>query len=77
VDHMDLYRLENDQDLESSGFFEVLADSDHLCFLEWSNRIEESFYQSQRSKVYVIDLKKGAKEDVREIRVRPLFQMKT
>lgn len=41
--HVDLYRLENAKDLESSGFWD-LFDEDALIFVEWSNLLEEFFF---------------------------------
>jgi tRNA threonylcarbamoyladenosine biosynthesis protein TsaE len=45
VDHMDLYRLESDQELHSSGFFEVLEERDHLRFIEWADRLPAQVYE--------------------------------
>jgi tRNA threonylcarbamoyladenosine biosynthesis protein TsaE len=39
IDHFDLYRLESEDDLETSGFWEVLAEPSPLLVVEWSSRI--------------------------------------
>lgn len=39
VEHLDLYRLESDQDLESSGFFDLLEKPMALMFVEWAERL--------------------------------------
>ncbi len=39
IDHFDLYRLENADDIETSGLWDVLAKSKALVFIEWSERI--------------------------------------
>lgn len=54
IDHMDLYRLENDHDLESSGFFEVVEEQDHLGFIEWSSRIGNDFFENLNRDVFLI-----------------------
>ncbi|MCB0391234.1 MAG: tRNA (adenosine(37)-N6)-threonylcarbamoyltransferase complex ATPase subunit type 1 TsaE [Bdellovibrionales bacterium] len=40
--HVDLYRLENAKDLESSGFWD-LFDEEALIIIEWSNLLDEKF----------------------------------
>ncbi|MEQ1722853.1 MAG: tRNA (adenosine(37)-N6)-threonylcarbamoyltransferase complex ATPase subunit type 1 TsaE [Pseudobdellovibrio sp.] len=39
VDHFDLYRLETSDEVESSGFFDLLNNSADYKFIEWSERI--------------------------------------
>jgi tRNA threonylcarbamoyladenosine biosynthesis protein TsaE len=57
VDHMDLYRLSSEEDLASSGFFEVVEDQEHLSFIEWAERIDEEFFKGlQRARVFKITL---------------------
>lgn len=41
ISHIDLYRLEGREDLESTGFWDVFAHS-HLVFIEWADLLEES-----------------------------------
>jgi len=39
VDHLDLYRLENQDELESSGFWDLFSKSSGLIIVEWSERL--------------------------------------
>ena len=40
ITHIDLYRLKNKEDLESTGFWDVFVHS-HLVFIEWADLLEE------------------------------------
>lgn len=40
--HVDLYRLKNSQDLESSGFWDLFEET-ALILIEWSNLIDNKF----------------------------------
>lgn len=42
VYHIDLYRFEDEEDLESSGFWDLFALEKALIFVEWSDRISET-----------------------------------
>lgn len=44
VDHVDLYRLEDDDDLESTGFWELFAKDNGLILIEWADRLDLSVY---------------------------------
>jgi tRNA threonylcarbamoyladenosine biosynthesis protein TsaE len=39
VDHVDLYRLESEDDLESTGFWDLFRDEDSLIVIEWADRL--------------------------------------
>ena len=41
IHHVDLYRLEDSDDLESTGFWDIFADREqvYLVILEWANRL--------------------------------------
>ena len=41
ITHIDLYRLKDGKDLESTGFWDVFAGSS-LVFIEWADLLEES-----------------------------------
>ena len=59
VDHMDLYRLQSDDDLTSSGFHEIVESEENLAIIEWAQRIDESFFQGLRETVYWIEITPG------------------
>ncbi|MBV2167849.1 MAG: tRNA (adenosine(37)-N6)-threonylcarbamoyltransferase complex ATPase subunit type 1 TsaE [Bdellovibrio sp.] len=40
LDHVDLYRLKDDDDLESSGFWDLFAQKKSLVIIEWANRLD-------------------------------------
>ncbi len=44
IDHFDLYRLESEEDIESSGFYDLLNTESHYKFIEWPDRIKTSDY---------------------------------
>lgn len=43
LDHVDLYRLQNEDDLESTGFWDLFARDKGLVVIEWSNLLNESY----------------------------------
>jgi tRNA threonylcarbamoyladenosine biosynthesis protein TsaE len=53
VDHFDLYRLKSDADLESSGFWDVLAEGDNLVLIEWADRLPDSAYPRERDLLFL------------------------
>lgn len=40
ADHIDLYRLKNDSDLESTGFWDLFDQEKGLIIVEWASRLE-------------------------------------
>ena len=40
LDHLDLYRLKDDDDLESSGFWDLFAAKEGLVVIEWAQRLD-------------------------------------
>ncbi|MCB0383882.1 MAG: tRNA (adenosine(37)-N6)-threonylcarbamoyltransferase complex ATPase subunit type 1 TsaE [Bdellovibrionales bacterium] len=43
VDHVDLYRLEDEQDLESTGFWDFFLEPEGLIIIEWAERLDANF----------------------------------
>lgn len=43
LDHLDLYRLKDDDDLESSGFWDLFAQKNSLIVIEWANRLDYDY----------------------------------
>ena len=39
IDHFDLYRLKSDDEIESAGFWDVLAANEGLVFVEWPEKL--------------------------------------
>lgn len=42
VDHLDLYRLENEDELETTGFWDFFSSPEGLIFIEWPERMDLS-----------------------------------
>ncbi len=40
IDHLDLFRIEGDDDLESTGFWDLFNQPTGLILLEWSEKID-------------------------------------
>lgn len=39
IDHVDLYRLENEEELESTGFWDLFSSAQGLIIIEWAERL--------------------------------------
>ncbi len=69
--HVDLYRLEDEEDLESSGFWELFANPQGLIIIEWADRLEESLYPLQWTK-WAIQINKGSQQNTRNYTLRKI-----
>jgi len=43
IEHWDLYRLNSEDDLESSGFWDQFSDQTGLIFIEWPDKIKKEW----------------------------------
>jgi tRNA threonylcarbamoyladenosine biosynthesis protein TsaE len=68
IDHVDLYRLKSDADLESSGFWDLLTQPSGLLFVEWADRLPETVWPVAWRKIFISVEKSG--EEARRISVR-------
>ena len=41
IHHVDLYRLNSEEDLESTGFWDLFENENDVMFVEWSNLIHD------------------------------------
>jgi tRNA threonylcarbamoyladenosine biosynthesis protein TsaE len=41
VEHIDLYRMESEEDLESTGFWDLFLEKKGVVIIEWSDRLRE------------------------------------
>lgn len=65
IDHVDLYRLKSDADLESSGFWDLFLKSDGLVFVEWSDRLPDSVWPSKWRRIRIrLDVGTGGERRV-------------
>ena len=44
VDHFDLYRLESEDELQASGFYDLLAEPADYKFIEWPERVSADVF---------------------------------
>lgn len=49
IDHFDLYRLETEEDLQSSGFYDLLNIPADYKFIEWPDRVELQDFPAELS----------------------------
>ena len=70
LDHLDLYRLKDDDDLESSGFWDLFAQHNSLMVIEWADRLNTEFLPMNWQKVKVSIHKKS--ESVRLIKTEAI-----
>lgn len=57
VDHWDLYRLEGEDELESSGFWDQLNDPQICLFVEWPERLRLEWLPKHLN-VYLVEILK-------------------
>ncbi len=55
LDHLDLYRIENDEELESTGFWDLFARDHGMIVVEWADRLDFDALPNRWS-VWVINL---------------------
>ncbi|WP_413570627.1 tRNA (adenosine(37)-N6)-threonylcarbamoyltransferase complex ATPase subunit type 1 TsaE [Bdellovibrio sp. HCB117] len=53
LDHLDLYRLKDDDDLESSGFWDLFSQQKSLIIIEWANRLDYEYLPMNWQKIEV------------------------
>jgi tRNA threonylcarbamoyladenosine biosynthesis protein TsaE len=41
IHHVDLYRLESEADIESTGFWDLFSEAQGLIFIEWAQKIPD------------------------------------
>jgi tRNA threonylcarbamoyladenosine biosynthesis protein TsaE len=72
VDHIDLYRLQSDLDLESSGVMDLLSRGQGLIFVEWADRLPENFWPEKFKKIWIhLEIGPGETRRARIRTVRP------
>lgn len=71
MDHLDLYRLKDDDDLESSGFWDLFAAKKGLVVIEWAQRLDYDYLPLNWQRVEV-KLQKTSVDGERTITVQLL-----
>ena len=62
--HFDMYRVQNADDLYSTGFFDYVRE-DSILFIEWSENIRSLIEDAYASNVISIDIQKTENENER------------
>ncbi len=66
MDHVDLYRVKDDAELENSGFWDLLAKPKALLFVEWADRLPLEVFPESWTRVS-LNLKKVGQDEAREL----------
>lgn len=66
--HLDLYRLENEQELKNLGIEEILENRENIILIEWAEKAE-NLLPKKYTNIYIDNLE----EDKREIIVEELL----
>lgn len=53
MDHIDLYRLQDEDDLESSGFWDIFSQEKSLVIIEWADRLNTDYLPLNWQKIEV------------------------
>lgn len=51
IDHLDLYRIEDEDDLESTGFWDLFDQKSGLIILEWADKLDQKMLPPQWKKI--------------------------
>ncbi|MFS4459854.1 tRNA (adenosine(37)-N6)-threonylcarbamoyltransferase complex ATPase subunit type 1 TsaE [Bdellovibrio sp. HCB2-146] len=70
MDHLDLYRLKDDDDLESSGFWDLFAPKKGFVVIEWAQRLDFDYLPLNWQRVEVKIEKDPAAENRRIVTAR-------
>lgn len=68
IDHLDLYRLEDFQDLESTGFWDLMKQDEPMIFVEWASRLNAHVWP-KTWQIIQLEILKQTDEDERRIQI--------
>lgn len=71
MDHVDLYRVTSDADLEASGFWDLFAQSQGMVFVEWAERLPEDVWPADWNQVFIKLLKEDGDRRRVELTLKP------
>ncbi len=69
IDHVDLYRVESDTDLEASGFWDLLSQENGLVLIEWADRLPPSVWPQGWWKLFLHIEKVPGQEEARQLTI--------
>ncbi len=67
IAHVDLYRVKSDEDLESSGFWDLFLDKGNLVFVEWADRLPMDVWPKDWTHIQMRLRKVTGQDDAREL----------
>lgn len=70
VDHVDLYRLRSDEELENCGMWDLLNQPNGMLFVEWADRLPESTWPHSWKKIFLHLQKNDANSEARKMQLR-------
>lgn len=65
IDHVDLYRVKSDADLEATGFWDLLKAENALIFVEWASRLPAEVWPTHWMQIQLQLEKPAGSEEVR------------
>lgn len=68
MDHVDLYRLESEEDLESTGFWDLFGVPQGLVVIEWADRLNQDLLPLNWFKIK-IEIQKRPAPNERELAI--------
>jgi tRNA threonylcarbamoyladenosine biosynthesis protein TsaE len=68
MDHVDLYRLQDEDDLESTGFWDLFGQQKGLVVIEWSDRLNQDLLPLNWHKIK-IEIQKPADPHQRRLQI--------
>lgn len=70
VHHVDLYRLNSDEDIDSTGFWDLFREEKGLIFVEWAEKIPQNMWPLTWRRLNLV-IEFTEKNDERKITVAP------
>lgn len=73
IDHVDLYRVKSDADLEATGFWDLFSRDDGFVFIEWASRLPEDIWPAHWQRVFIQLRTVAGQDEARDVtlRIRP------
>ncbi len=69
IDHLDLYRLKDDDDLESTGFWDLFMQKQSIIMIEWADRLDFNSLPLNWFQVRIYLSKESTDSNARHIRI--------
>lgn len=66
IHHFDLYRLSDLDQLETTGFWDLIADSNSLVIVEWPDQVPTDWWPMDRD-LYLLEIKKEVSDQLDQV----------